>query len=178
MDDPDEDEGEERLSLNLGILESHFADESAAYQFVERIRWPNGPVCPHCGSVNHAYFLEPRNEARKTRTGKPTYRRVWKCGECRKQFSVLVGTRFEDSHLPLSKWLLAIHMLCATDGKVTAMDLQQRLGVAYRSAWLMAYRIRHAPQHSSLATMLKGMLEGDTPRPPVMIRQGRSHAAR
>src|SRR6266852_6365137 len=98
---------------NLSQVAKHFSDEAEAWQLLERIRWPDGRICPHCGVVNHAYYLEPQSGTRKTKRGNVTYRRVWKCAECRTQFSVLVGTIFEDTHIPVSKWLLAIHMLCA-----------------------------------------------------------------
>src|SRR5690348_10570083 len=98
----------EQIELNLSTLAKHFSDEEEAYKLVESLRWPTGPVCPHCGVVDHAYYLAPQSGHRLTRKGNTTYRRVWKCGDCRKQFSVLVGTIFEGSHIPLSKWLLAI----------------------------------------------------------------------
>src|SRR5689334_5290828 len=97
--------------LNLSTLAKHFSDEEAAYLLVEKMRWPDGPICPHCGVVDNAYFLAPREGNRTTRTGNVTYRRVWKCRDCGQQFSVLVGTTFEDSKVPLSKWLLAVHMM-------------------------------------------------------------------
>ncbi len=84
-------------TLNISTLAKHFSDESAAYELLEEMRWKHGPECPHCGSVDHAYFLAARNGHRRTSTGKVSYRRLWKCAECRKQFSVLVGTIFERS---------------------------------------------------------------------------------
>ena len=146
---------------NLSDLAKHFSDEAAAWQLVERIRWPDGPVCPHCGSINRAYFLEPQSGERKTRTGKTSYRRVWKCVECREQFSALVGAIFEDTHIPLTKWLLAIHSLCAGKNGVAALELSRTLGIAYRSAWHMAHRIRYAMQQPALAAKLGGVVEAD-----------------
>jgi transposase-like protein len=146
---------------NLSQLAKHFSDEAEAWKLVERLRWSNGPVCPHCGAVNKAYYLEPTQGTRKTRTGKVTYRRVWKCAECREQFSVLVGTIFEDSHIPLSKWLLAIHMLCAGKNGVSALELSRTLNLAYRSAWFMAHRIRYAMERPPLVDKLQGVVESD-----------------
>lgn len=146
MDDDNGDD--ERQHPDATQLPKHYSDESAAYQLLERARWPEGPVCPHCGSVNHAYYLTPRDETRKTRTGNPTHRRVWKCAACRKQFSVLIGTIFADSHIPLSKWLLALHLYRTSKRRVTAIELQRTLGIAYRSAWSMARRIREAIKQS------------------------------
>src|SRR4051812_18344732 len=101
-------------ALNLSTLAKHFSDEEAAWLLVEDLRWgTSGPVCPHCGVIDEAYYLEAKNGRRVTSTGKVTYRRLWKCAVCRKQFSVLVGTVFEDSKIPLSKWLLAIYLMCS-----------------------------------------------------------------
>ena len=107
--------------LNTGLIAKYFQDEAEAYKFIEELRWSDGPICPHCGSVNRAYFLVPQSGVHKTRTGKETYRRVWKCAVCRNQFSVLVGTIFEDSKIPLSKWLLAIHELRADKNGMSAL---------------------------------------------------------
>ena len=147
--------------LNLSTLAKHFSDEDAAYQLVERMRWPHGPICPHCGVVGNAYYLAPKDGTRTTSTGKATYRRVWKCGECRQQFSVLVGTIFEDSKVPLSKWLLAVHMMQAGKNGVAALELQRTLGVSYKTAWFMAHRIRYAMTQHPLVNMLTGTVEAD-----------------
>ena len=92
--------------LNFSIIAKQYSNEQEAYLFLESIRWENGVFCPHCGCFG-ADYIEAENGERKTRTGKVTYRRVWRCQNCKKQFSVLVGTIFEDSRIPLSKWLLA-----------------------------------------------------------------------
>lgn len=147
--------------FNLSTLAKHFSDEAEAWKLLERARWPNGSVCPHCGVVDRAYYLEPQSGERKTRTGKTTYRRVWKCGECRKQFSVLVGTIFEDSRIPVSKWLLAVHMLCAAKNGVSAHELHRTLGVTYKTAWFTAHRIRYAMARPPLVDKLNGEVEAD-----------------
>ncbi len=149
-------------TLNLSTLAKHFSDEAEAWKMVERIRWPDGrPVCPHCGVIGEAYYLEPKAGPRKTRTGATTHRRVWKCGACRQQFSVLVGTIFEDSRIPLSKWLLAIHIMCSNKNGVSAHELHRTLGLAYRSAWFMAHRIRYAMARPPLVDKLRGVVEAD-----------------
>ena len=148
---------------NLSQIAKQFSDEDAAYQLVERIRWPHGPICPHCGVVGNAHFIAPTDGPRKTRTGKETFRRVWRCHECKEQFSVLVGTIFEDSKIPLSKWLIALHLMSAGKNGVSALELQRQLGIAYRSAWFMAHRIRCAMDRPPLANnpKLKGIIEAD-----------------
>ena len=94
--------------LTLVSLAQHFSDEDKAREFMEKLRWPDGPVCPHCGQVGNAYRLEPK----PSKKGKHVRKGVWKCAGCREQFTVTVGTIFEDSHIPLNKWLLAYHLLC------------------------------------------------------------------
>src|SRR5437764_9139568 len=136
--------------LTLDFVAKHLSDEGKAYEFVERQRWPNGPVCPHCKGTR-AYFLAPKNGTRKTRTGTESHRRVWKCATCRKQFSVLVGTIFEDSRIPLNKWLLAMHLMCAGKNGVSARELARQLEVTVKSAWFMAHRLRYAMEHPVVA---------------------------
>ncbi|MDQ2784466.1 MAG: IS1595 family transposase [Chloroflexota bacterium] len=147
--------------LNLSTLAKHFSDEEAAYGLVERMRWPHGPICPHCGIVDDATYLAPKDGPRKTSTGKVSYRRVWQCNECRKQFSVLVGTVFEDSKIPLSKWLLAMHMMQAGKNGVAALELHRTLGITYKSAWFMAHRIRYAMGETPFVEKMKGIVEAD-----------------
>jgi len=153
----------EPRDLTLATLAQHFSDEGAAYTFVESIRWPDGePICPHCGVIGHAYFLQPKNEeGRKTRTGKVSARRVWKCGACRKQFSVLVGTIFEGSKIPLFKWLLAFHMIAAAKNGVAAFELHRTLKISTESAWFMAHRIRYALEGETPTEPLSGTVEAD-----------------
>lgn len=147
--------------LTLGGVAKHFSDESEAYKLVERLRWPDGPVCPHCGVIGDHYFIAAQNGYRTTRTGNTTYRRVWKCHDCRKQFSVLVGTIFEDSHIPLSKWLLAVTLMCSYKDGISANELHRTLGITYRAAWFMAHRIRFAMARPPDQPKLQGTVEAD-----------------
>src|ERR1700733_8039612 len=143
--------------INLIQLAQHFSNEDAAREYVEKLRWPDGPVCPHCGVVNNAYRLTPKPSKKDThvRAG------VWKCGGCREQFTVTVGTIFEDSHIPLSKWLLAYHLLCASKKGMSAHQLHRMLKVTYRSAWFMAHRIRYTMTQEPLSSKLTGIIEVD-----------------
>jgi len=148
-------------TLTLSIIAKRYSDENEAYLFVESLRWPNGPICPHCGLVGEGTYLAPKDGPRMTRTGKVSNRRVWQCNECRKQFSVLIGTIFEDSRIPLSKWLLGIHLMCAGKNGVAAIELKRQLGIAERSAWFMAHRIRYAMAHENFDKPLEGTIEAD-----------------
>src|SRR5258708_5830387 len=132
-------------------ITAHFTDANAARAFLEKMRWPEGPVCPHCGELNNAYRIQAKAESKSgARKG------LWKCAGCREQFTVTVGTIFEDTHVPLNKWLLAIHLLCASKKGMSAHQLHRMLGVAYRSAWFMAHRIRYAMTEEPLSSKLKG----------------------
>jgi transposase-like protein len=149
------------VDLNLCSLAKQFSDESAAYELVEQLRWPGGPVCLHCGDTGRAYFLKARNGYRTTSTGRTSYRRLWKCAECRKQFSVLVSTIFEATHVPLSKWLLAIYMMNANKNGTAAYELHRTLGVTNKTAWFMLHRIREAMRQAPLAGMFVGTVVSD-----------------
>jgi transposase-like protein len=126
-------------TVNLVNLAKHFSDEDAAIRLLESLRWPDGVACPHCGGA------DPYRLTAGAPTGKRQARKgLWKCRACRKQFTVKVGTIFESSHIPVSKWLLAIHLLCASKKGMSAHQFHRTLGMTYRSAWFMAMRLRHA----------------------------------
>ena len=142
--------------MNLVDLAQHFSDEDKAREFLEKQRWPEGPECSHCGLVGEAYRLKP------TANGKTHVRKgVWKCSSCRKEFTVTVGTIFEDSHIPLHKWLLAYHLLCASKKGMSAHQLHRMLGITYKSAWFMAHRIRYTMSQEPLSSKLTGTIEVD-----------------
>jgi transposase-like protein len=116
----------------------HFRDDEAARKFLEGILWPDGPVCPHCGVVGHAY---------ETKRG--TYRCAEK--ECRNDFTVTTKTVMERSHIALHKWLIAFHLMTSSKKGVSAHQLHRTLGITYRSAWFMSHRVREAMRAGSLA---------------------------
>lgn len=119
----------------------HFKSHEAARTYLEAIRWPDGPVCSHCGTVNHSYATK--------RTG--WYRCAEK--ECRKDFSVTTGTVMERSHIDLNKWLMAMYLMSSSKKGVSAHQLHRSLGVDYKSAWFMAHRIREAMRTGPLEPM-------------------------
>lgn len=142
---------------NTGLLAPQYRDEDAARAHIEKTRWPNGPVCPHCGVVNEATKLEPRTGSKNgVRKG------VWQCNGCRKQFTITVGSIFEDSHIPLHKWLLAIHLMCSSKKGISAHQLMRNLEIgSYRTAWFMAHRIRWALTQEPIKGRLSGIIEMD-----------------
>jgi len=137
----------------LTKLAAHFSDPEKAAIYLEAIRWPKGPVCPHCGD-------HERGAYRIVRAGSKA--RLWKCPECRKQFTVTVGTVFERSHIPLTKWLHALHLICASKKGMSSLQISRMLQVTYKTAWFMTHRIRHALAGSALeAGKLDGIIEVD-----------------
>lgn len=124
----------------MNITAPHFTNEDKAREKLESIRWPDGPFCPHCGSFNAT-----RLQGSKHRPG------TVQCNEseCRKQYTVTVGTVFERSKVPLNKWLLCNHLLCASKKGMSAHQIGRMLGVTYKTAWFMCHRIREAMKDES-----------------------------
>ncbi len=141
-------------TLNLATLSPLFADEEAARKFLESQRWPNGPICPHCGSTK-AYPLTAKPGSKK-----PVRKGVYCCAKCRKQFTVRIGTIFENSHIPLNKWLMAFHLMSSSKKGISSMQLHRELGITLKSAWFLSHRIREsmAEKHGDL---LCGKVEVD-----------------
>ena len=117
------------MAKNIPI---RFTNEEAARAHLEGIRWPDGPICPHCGSVDHASHIKGGRKG------------LMFCNACRAQFSVTVGTVFERSKIGLHIWLYANHLLCSSKKGMSAHQLHRTLGVTYKTAWFMAHRIRKA----------------------------------
>jgi len=113
-----------------------YSDADKAREHLEAIHWPDGPICPHCGNCDQKRI--------KKLQGKSTRPGVFKCNECRKPFSVTVGTVFERSKISLNKWVLATHLMAASKKGMSAHQLHRMLGVTYKTAWFMAHRIREA----------------------------------
>ncbi len=142
--------------INLVTLAKHFSDEDSARELFEGMRWKDGVVCPHCESKDGAYKIEAKStKGRKARKG------LYKCSDCRKQFTVTVGTIFESSRIPLNKWLLAIHLICSSKKGMSAHQLHRMLDITYKSAWFMAHRIRYAMTQEPLFSKLSGTVEAD-----------------
>lgn len=127
------------------LSKPYMHDEAAAFAHVESIIWADGPVCPHCGVVDSAYRLTGvrTKPSKKNPEGKERHG-LWKCRECRKQFTVRKGTIFEDSHIEMFKWLQAIHLMVSSKKGISAHQLHRVLEITHKSAWFMAHRIREA----------------------------------
>jgi transposase-like protein len=131
-------------SLPATLVEAirYFDDIDVCTQFVAEIRWPDGPVCPDCGGTEHSYL---------------TTRRLWKCKACKRQFSVKVGTIFEDSSVKLKNWLAAIWLITNSKNGISSYELGKAIGVQQRTAWFMNHRIRLAMQMGTF-----DRIEGET----------------
>ncbi|MCH8151466.1 MAG: IS1595 family transposase [Planctomycetes bacterium] len=125
--------------------------ETEAREHIERLRWPNGPVCPHCGSIS-VYRMQ----------GKSVRRGLLACRDCKGHFTATVGTVMEDSHLPLTTWIRAFHLITSSKKGISALQLQRNLGLgSYRTAWHLAHRIREAMRCEPMAGLLNGSVQCD-----------------
>jgi transposase-like protein len=116
----------------MNICDPIYSDPDLAREHIERIHWPDGPVCPHCGCMGRITKLE----------GKSTRPGVYKCNDCTKPFTVTVGTIMEDSKIPLNKWLMAFALYNGGKKGFSAHQLHRQLGITYKSAWFLAHRVR------------------------------------
>src|SRR5690348_15568624 len=133
------------LPSNLLEAVRYFSDLDVATEYVAKLRWPDGPVCPRCEGREYSYL---------------TTRRLWKCKACKRQFSVNVGTIFEDSALGLDKWLPAIWLAANSKNGISSHELARALGITQKSAWFMLHRIRLAMRSGSIEK-LSGVVEVD-----------------
>src|SRR5690349_12593284 len=128
----------------------HYHSEDAAFAHVERAIWPNGPVCPHCGGVDRISKMK----------GTATRKGLYKCYQCRKQFTVRQGTIFESSHVPLHIWLQAMFLVAGSKKGISSNQLHRTLGVTLKTAWFLSHRIREAMRSGDLDPM-DGIVEVD-----------------
>lgn len=116
----------------MNLTDPIYSDPDLAREHLERLHWPEGPVCPHCGCMGRISKL----------AGKSTRPGVYKCNDCEKPFTVTVGTIMEDSKIPLNKWLMAYALLSGSKKGFSAHQLHRSLGITYKSAWFLLHRIR------------------------------------
>jgi transposase-like protein len=136
------------------LTKPYFHDEEAAFAKLESLLWPHGPECPHCGNKERIYALKGvRSKASKINPDGLVRHGLKKCGKCRKQFTVRIGTVFESSHIPLHKWFMATHLLCASKKGISSHQLHRVLDITYEAAWFMSHRLREAMRSGGLAPM-------------------------
>jgi transposase-like protein len=124
----------------LDLTNPIYRDETEARKFLESIRWARRAYCPHCGDLENVKALG----------GVAAEKGLWHCSSCRKKFTVTVGTVFERSHIPLTKWLAAFHLVCSSKKGISAHQSHRMLGVTYKTAWFMWHRIREAMARGGL----------------------------
>src|SRR6266404_4619997 len=154
--------------MKLIDVHKQFQTEDQCLDYIEKMRWPNGEMCcVHCGEIGRISKITRE-------TGKNKRTRIYQCLACGKQFSATSGTIFNDTHLPLTKWFLAIALICEAKKGMSAKQLERHLGVNYRTAWHLCHRIREAMQDGG--DLLTGVVEADetylTPKKP---RKGRPY---
>jgi transposase-like protein len=131
--------------MSAKIQDARFTDETVAREALEAVVWPDGPVCPHCGNVDPAKIA--KLETKSVRPG------LRYCNECNSQFTATVGTVFERSKIPLTKWWFAMHLLGSSKKGMSSHQLHRLLGISYKSTWFMMHRIREAMRVGGLAPM-------------------------
>lgn len=143
--------------LTLDQICKHFDTDEKAVEYLEAIRWKDGKCCPHCGNKNQGRMWKIQaNKEKKIRIG------LHQCAECKKQFTVTVGTIFEDTHIPIRKWLIAWYMMCSSKKGISSLQLQRQLDIgSYRTALFMTHRIRHALKAPVFEDKLSGTVEVD-----------------
>lgn len=134
------------------LNQPHFKDASKARQWLEGVRWPHGPVCPHCGSISKDHY---KLEGDAHRPG------LYKCKDCREQFTVTVGTVFERSKIALHVWLQAMQLMGSSKKGISSKQLERMLGVTYQTAWFMSHRIREAMKAGGMFSTGGGTIEAD-----------------
>jgi len=138
--------------MKLIDVTRQFATDDQCLDYIEKMRWPNGELgCVHCGEIGRISKITREKKSKNQRT------RLYQCLACGKQFSATSGTIFNDSHLALTKWFLAIAMICEAKKGMSALQLQRHLGVNYRTAWYLCHRIREAMQEGGI---LSGVVRG------------------
>ena len=154
-----------KQEFSIASLANKIVTEADAYKLLESLRWANGEPdgCPQCGSMGKFYFLAPQDGTlgRATRTGSNSQRRVWKCADCRKQFSVLTGTIFHGTKISIRTWLFVIFEVCAAKNSVSAREIERKYSLTAKSAWFMLHRIREAMKMEPLTGLLSGAVQVD-----------------
>ncbi len=142
--------------MSLNELLMKYGDNDTARTFLESVRWPIGAICPRCKTKQDHKLTAQKGSKHPVRKG------VYFCGNCRKQFTVTVGTVMESSHIPLGTWLAAIFLICASKKAISSLQLKRMLGIkSYETAWFMSHRIRLAMDDSQSGILLAGVVEID-----------------
>lgn len=154
-----------KQQFSIASLANQSHTEADAYRLLQQLRWGGDPtVCPECGTADGKfYFLAPKDGStgRATRTGANTQRRVWKCGSCRKQFSVLTDTIFHGTKIAIRTWFFVLFEVAASKNSVSAWEISRKYSITNESAWHMMHRIREAMRMEPVAGLFSGVVASD-----------------
>lgn len=150
------------MELSFPRIAERVPTEAAAYEFLEQLRWHGRPVCPHCFSTAEHRFLVPSNgRSRETTRGTESERRVWKCRDCKRQFSVTTNTIMHGTHIPLRTWIFVIFEMASNKNGLAAREVERKYGLSAKSAWFLTHRVREAMKRDPLAGLLRGTVVAD-----------------
>jgi transposase-like protein len=150
------------MAMRITGLADKLESEADAYAFLEELRWPTGPTCPHCSSAAVSFMAPANGVSRRTSGGKTnSERRVWQCRDCRKQFSVLTGTVLHGTKVAVRKWVFVIFEMCSSKNGVSAREIERKYGLCPRTAWFMMHRIREAMASDGLVATMRGTIVSD-----------------
>ncbi len=149
--------------ISIPRLAAKIPTEADAYKLLEEMRWHGQPVCPHCGSIAKHYFLTPKVDgiSRETRMGNRSQRRVWKCKDCRAQFSVLTGTIMHGSKVPVRTWLFVMFEMVSSKNGVAAREVSRKYDLHPKTAWFLCHRIREVMAAGPNADLFTGVVVAD-----------------
>lgn len=152
-----------KQEFSIPKMAQRLQTEADAYLMLEELRWGGAPdACPKCGGMGRCSYLQPKNGTdRSTRTGSRSQRRVWFCGHCRRQFSVLTDTIFHGTRISIRTWLLVIFDFCSAKNSISAWEISRKYEITNESAWHMLHRIREAMKREPLAGLFVGTVQAD-----------------
>ncbi|HZU79535.1 MAG TPA: IS1595 family transposase [Acidimicrobiales bacterium] len=149
------------MRTTVTALADKLQTEADAWEFLEGLRWPNGPACPRCQGTD-VYLIVPKNGvSRRTSSGSMSERRAWQCRPCRRQFTATTGTMMHGTKIPLRTWVLVIFEMCASKNGVAAREIERKYGLCARSAWFLMHRIREAMRNDALVGAMRGTIQMD-----------------
>jgi transposase-like protein len=149
------------MRTTVTALTDRLRTEADAWEFMEQLRWPNGPVCPACHGSD-VYLVVPKNGvSRRTVSGSMSQRRTWNCRPCRRQFSATTGTMMHGTRVPIRTWVLCIFEACASKNGISACEIERKYGLCSRTAWFLMHRIREAMKSDALIDSMRGTIVAD-----------------
>jgi len=149
------------MRTTVTALADRLRSEADAWEFLEELRWPNGPICPKCHGSD-VYLIVPKNGvSRRTVSGSMSQRRTWNCRPCRRQFSATTGTMMHGTRIPLRTWVMVIFEMAASKNGIAACEVERKYGLCPRTAWFLMHRIRESMKSDALVEMMRGTIVSD-----------------